>query len=114
MDIETEKNAASKITNEEASKEEEQEKEMETDGFGNPPKLFTTPFEKFMDEFEGSVKALRRLFTIPKANAPTGNLYQKICNTAKIQFEISQEMSKSPVGFQAQMNRTESYNFPRH
>ena len=39
-----------------------------------------------MDEFTGSVKELRGLFKILKANIPTGSLHQQICNTAKKQF----------------------------
>ena len=85
LDTAKRKIAASKITNEEVSKEAE--KEMEIKGFEHIPKLFITPIESLMDEFKSSVKELRGLFTIPKANVPTGNLHQQICNTAKMQFD---------------------------
>ena len=59
----------------------------------NIPKLFITYNERFMDEFKGSVKELR-VFTIPKANVPSGNLHlvtkcatQQKCNSTK-QIEI--------------------------
>ena len=69
---------------------EEKINEMEIEckeGFENLPKLFISPTEKFMDEFTGSVKELRGLFKIPKANIQTGSLHQQICNTAQKQFE---------------------------
>ena len=60
---------------------------MDIEGGDNLPKLFISPIEKIMDEFNSSVKELRGLFKIPKTNIQTGSLHQQICNTTKRQFE---------------------------
>ena len=51
------------------------------------PKLFISPAEKFMDEFNGNSKDLKGLFKVPKEMNFEANLHQQICNTAKNQYE---------------------------
>ena len=51
------------------------------------PRLFISPAEKFMDEFNGNSKDLRGLFKIPTENKFEVNLHQQVCNTSKNQFE---------------------------
>ena len=51
------------------------------------PKLFISPAEKFMDEFNGNSKDLKGLFKVPKEMSFEANLHQQICNTAKNQYE---------------------------
>ena len=51
------------------------------------PKLFISPAEKFMDEFDGNSKDLKGLFKIPTENNFEVNLHQQVCNTSKNQYE---------------------------
>ena len=51
------------------------------------PKLFISPAEKFMDEFDGNSKDLKGLFKIPTETKFEVNLHQQICNTSKNQFD---------------------------
>ena len=51
------------------------------------PKICISPIEKFMDEFEGSGRDLRGLFTIPKVNNFEGNIHQQVCNSSKNQYD---------------------------
>ena len=63
---------------------------MEIDGFEDLPKLFISPIEKLMDEFNGSVKEFRGLFKVPRENTnllSINTLHQQICITSQDQFE---------------------------
>ena len=51
------------------------------EGCENLPKLFISPTEKMMDEFDGSVKELRVLFKIQKISIQTGSLHQQMVDT---------------------------------
>ena len=50
-------------------------------------KLFISPAEKFMDEFDGNSKDLKGLFKIPVENKFEVNLHQQVCNTSKNQYD---------------------------
>ena len=63
--------------------------EMEIEEVGNLPKLFISPIEKLMDEFNGSVKEFKALFKVPKTNTPIRNLHQQVCHTSKSQFDLT-------------------------
>ena len=41
------------------------------------PKLFISPAEKFMDEFDGNTKDLKGLFKVPKEMSFEANLHQQ-------------------------------------
>ena len=54
----------------------------------NSLKIYMSPAEKFMMEFDGSSKDLKGLFRTPKEFLATGSLHQQICNTSKNQFNL--------------------------
>ena len=64
-----------------------QEKTTDVGEIEDLPKLFISPAEKFMDEFNGNSKDLKGLFKVPKEMSFEANLHQQICNTAKNQYE---------------------------
>ena len=60
---------------------------MEVGEIEDLPKLFISPAEKFMDEFNGNSKDLKGLFKIPVENKYEVNLHQQVWNTSKNQFD---------------------------
>ena len=54
------------MTNTVAEEWEKQNDDMETGEFGSRPKLFISPIENFLDEFDGNSKDLQGLFKIPQ------------------------------------------------
>ena len=56
--------------------EQKKNEEMDVVGFEDLPKLFVSPIENFLNEFQGTVKDLRGLFKVPRENIPFGNLHQ--------------------------------------
>ena len=51
---------------------------MEVGEIEDLPKLFISPAEKFMDEFNGNSKDLKGLFKIPVENKYEVNLHQQV------------------------------------
>ena len=80
-----------KITSTEASTQERKSEPMDVVDTENLPRLFISPAEKFMDEFNGNSNDLRGLFKIPTENKFEVNLHQQVCNTSKNQFESTNE-----------------------
>ena len=74
-------------TNTEIPAQEKKNETMDVVDTEDLPRLFISPAEKFMDEFNGSSKDLRGLFKIPTENKFEVNLHQQVCNTSKNQFE---------------------------
>ena len=70
-------------TNTEIPAQEKKNETMDVVDTEDLPRLFISPAEKFMDEFNGSSKDLRGLFKIPTENKFEVNLHQQVCNTSK-------------------------------
>ena len=60
---------------------------MEVGEIEDLPKLFISPAEKIIDEFNGNSKDLKGRFKIPVENKFEVNLHQQVCNTSKNQFD---------------------------